>query len=355
MFDSKLLYAEVHCPQILTPQELDAYLERGWFRMGQNIFTTNFLNFKDHFYSAIWLRIELNDYTADKQQQKIFKHNANFRTAINPAVITEEKEELFVRYKESVPFDPPQSITSLLMGKSTHNVFNTHEVCVYDEDKLIAAGFFDLGSASAAGISSIYDPAYKKFSLGKFLIYLKIAYCKQQGMRYFYPGYFVPGYSLFDYKLSMGSHALQFLSIAEQKWLAIKNYGEDYIPLKTMQEKLTLLQRMMTEQKTKSSLLHYEYFDANLIPELVGAELFDVPVFLRIDDVEGAFPMMIFFDVRDTKYHLVRCFTVWSPGASRNRPGFYDDHLLKVEQNIFASDIPEMVVAVYNKIRSQNL
>ena len=85
-------YAHVHRPATLAHHELDAYLAQGWFRMGQNIFTTNFLNFKEHFYSAIWLRIVLNEYSGDKQQQKIFKHNNSFRTEIKPAVISADKE-----------------------------------------------------------------------------------------------------------------------------------------------------------------------------------------------------------------------------------------------------------------------
>ncbi|MBA4056534.1 MAG: arginyl-tRNA--protein arginylyltransferase, partial [Marivirga sp.] len=53
------MFAQVHSPEKLLPRELDAYLEQGWFRMGQTIFTTNFLNFKNEFYSALWLRIML--------------------------------------------------------------------------------------------------------------------------------------------------------------------------------------------------------------------------------------------------------------------------------------------------------
>jgi hypothetical protein len=34
------MFVEVHTPAVLTRAELDAYLARGWFRMGQTIFTT---------------------------------------------------------------------------------------------------------------------------------------------------------------------------------------------------------------------------------------------------------------------------------------------------------------------------
>ena len=52
------MLVELHNPiDSLNGEELDKYLERGWFRMGQTIFTTNFLKFNGLIYSVIWLRI----------------------------------------------------------------------------------------------------------------------------------------------------------------------------------------------------------------------------------------------------------------------------------------------------------
>ena len=171
------MFAEVHCPGILTPEELDHYLAHGWFRMGQTIFTTNFLNFKSNFYSALWLRIPLEDFSTDNTQQKLIKRNNRFRVEIQRASVTPIKEALFARYKQHISFEASASLHTLLFGKASTDIYNTQEVNIYHHDKLIASGFFDLGNTSAAGIASFYDPEYKKFSLGKHLIYLKIAYC----------------------------------------------------------------------------------------------------------------------------------------------------------------------------------
>ena len=187
------MFAQVHCPELLSPDALDQYLERGWFRMGQTIFTTNFLNFKSHFYSAIWLRIPLPEFTTDKTQQKIFKKNKSFRVQIQQASITPEKEALFSIYRKSIPFEASASLHTLLFGKASHNIYNTYEINIFDNDTLIAAGFFDLGRNSAAGISSFYNPAYKKYTLGKYLIYLKIEYCKKIGSAIFLSRLFCAG------------------------------------------------------------------------------------------------------------------------------------------------------------------
>ncbi|MGC3943525.1 MAG: GNAT family N-acetyltransferase [Chryseolinea sp.] len=207
------MFASVHDPESLSPAELDAYLARGWFRMGPTIFTTNFLSFKENLYSAVWLRVDLADFEGGKTQAKLFKTNSVFTTRIRRATITDEKESLFAKYKKSVPFEASASLNHLLFGKATATVYNTFEVDVFDKDRLIAVGYFDLGKEAGMGISSIYDPEYKKYSLGKYLIYLKMNHCKELGMRYFYPGYFVPGYPFFDYKLSIGKNALQYLPV----------------------------------------------------------------------------------------------------------------------------------------------
>src|SRR5690242_6710085 len=140
------MFAEARTPEKLAPTELDEYLERGWFRMGQTIFTTNFVHFKDQMYSAVWLRVLLEQFTSDNTQQKLFKRNAVFQTTIGPSELTPEKEELYIRYKQSLPFQPSDSLHQLLLGKNTENyLYNTYEVTVRDDGRLIAVGFFDIG------------------------------------------------------------------------------------------------------------------------------------------------------------------------------------------------------------------
>ncbi len=340
------MFAQVYIPEILQHQELDAYLESGWFRMGQTIFTTNFLHFNDKLYSAIWLRIVLNNMEEEATQVKLFKRNSIFRHQISKAAITPEKENLFDRYRASVTFEASTSLNMLLMGKTaTQNVYDTYEIDIYDGDKLIAVGYFDLGDKSAMGITSIYDPAYKKYSLGKYLIYLKIAHCKALGMEYFYPGYFVPSYSYFDYKLTIGKTALEFLQLRSQKWKHIREFTSDDIPIDVMAQKLHELQQQLEREQLPGTLFRYELFDANLIPSLSGAELFDYPVFVHYNrhspDRVG---LILVYDVHDVQYHALRCFSVWQHPSPNVQTGFYADHLLKISQYVVsASTAAELV------------
>jgi leucyl-tRNA---protein transferase len=341
------MFAEVQSPDNLTAVELDAFLERGWFRMGQTIFTTNFLNFKEEFYSALWLRIHLHDYAVDKMEARLTRLNSKFRVEIVPFELTDANEKLYTVYRQSVSFEASASLHQLMFRDSIHNIFTTLSVNVYDGDSLIACGFFDLGKSSAAGITSFYNPQYKKYSLGKFLIYQKIRYCRDNSIKYFYPGYFVPGYSAFDYKLSIGTKHLYFLEYKTQRWMHIDTFKHDATPLKMIIKKLQLLKQIFHEWGIEVRLLYYDFFDANLIPGLQGVNLFDVPAFIYPLDVEDDIVQpVITYDVRGDKYHLLKCLSVWKSNHPKSDKT-YSSHLLKLDDELFSTDDAEEMVTLF--------
>jgi arginine-tRNA-protein transferase len=342
------MFARVVFPETLKPDELDHYLEQGWFRMGQSIFTTNFLNFNDQLYSAVWLRISLSRFSMDKTQQALMKRNAAFRTEIKKADISPLKEMLYSKYKQVVSFEASPSLHQLLFRNAAHSIYNTQEVNVYHGEKLIATGFFDIGQQSSAGIISIYDPAYKKYSLGKYLIYLKINHSIKQGMQYFYPGYFVPGYSFFDYKLAIGKPAIEYLHFTSRQWLPINVFSADQTPLQVMRNKLYELKNLLSQAHITSTIARYAYFDASLIPELKDAEMFDYPIFLFFTDAEDnhLYLTMIVYDLKDDRYHLIRCASFWKSPASDLNSEIYSSNLLKVMEYLFSTAAPEELVSL---------
>ncbi len=343
------MFAEAHSPEQLTPQQLDAYLEKGWFRMGQTIFTTNFIRFESDVYSTIWLRIALKEYVTDSTHVKLAKHNSKFRAVVRQAVINTEKEELYANYKQSLPFQTSDSLHHLLFGKAgTSSIYSTYEVALYDGEKLIACGFFDVGEISAEGIVSFYDPQYKKHSLGKYLIYLKIQYCHELKLHYFYTGYFVPGYSYFNYKLTIAKPALYYLELRSQQWLPISSFSDAHIPYLAVQNKLELIQQLLVQVNPLTRVVKYEYFDANLIPELKQTELLDFPAFLFCDNgAEDNISLIIVFDVRDNQYHLFSCIPYWIPKEKNPDKDFYSDYFLKAVYEVYITPSEEKMAYVF--------
>lgn len=181
--------------------ELDYYLSEGYFRMQQDVFTCRYVVFDDMVYPVHWLRIVLADVSYGKTQRRLLSLNSRFSVAVGPLRLLGELEELYARYRSAITFDAPASVESCLLGGDLRNAFDTQVVEVRDGDRLIAAGVFDNGSESIAGIMNFYDPDYRRHSLGKYLMLQKIDYARRQRKTYYYPGYIVSNYPKFDYKL----------------------------------------------------------------------------------------------------------------------------------------------------------
>ncbi len=215
---------DVHFPRKVGGGQLDAYLAMGWYRIGQVIFTTHHIPHSEGWYRVFWLRFALNRLEKGKKQEQLLTKNAPFTFVIKPLLLTSELEELYQLYHSQISFPASATLEQSLFDHSVHGdengpVFDSYVIEVRDGGKLIAAGIFDRGSKSIAGILNFFDPAYKKFSPGKFLMLLKIQYALEQGMEYYYPGYIAASYPKFDYKLFPGVEAAEIYEPLSKKWL----------------------------------------------------------------------------------------------------------------------------------------
>jgi leucyl-tRNA---protein transferase len=200
----------IYYPEKLNGKELDEFLETGWYRMGQSVFTTHFLTLKDYTYRVFWLRYNLKNITLSKSQQRIKAGNKQFNVSIKPLQITVEIEDLYAAYKTGITFQAAPTVHYWLYGdQPTYNVFETELIEIRDKNKLIAVGIADLGSESIAGIMNFYHPDYKRFSLGKYLMLLKIEQAQRKNLCRYYPGYIVYQRPEFDYKLDFDKNSVE--------------------------------------------------------------------------------------------------------------------------------------------------
>jgi leucyl-tRNA---protein transferase len=227
------MFEEFIYPDSHKPAMIDDLLALGWFRMGQSIFTTNYVLFDQKVYRTIWLRLCLKNHERTSTYHKLVKRNKHFRVELKKILIDKNHELLFELYREAMPFQTSTSLHDLMycFGMKTEDVFNTYEINVYDGNNLIACSYFDVGKKSAEGISAYYNPDYKNYSLGKYLIYLQIEICIANRLDYFYPGYFVPQYPHLDYKLSIGSNYLDYFDTENNIWHPIRDYEQQGIPI----------------------------------------------------------------------------------------------------------------------------
>ncbi|WP_170254713.1 GNAT family N-acetyltransferase [Phaeodactylibacter luteus] len=275
------MFAEKHYPEILLPEELDAYLSKGWYRMGQTMFTTHFLCFGRSFYSAIWVRLGLQGYRFRKSLRKLVRKNdALFTAQVRPASITPEKERLYRRYKSAFSGLLAPTLHDALMDGEDHNIFQTLEVAVYHGNRLIGLSYFDTGAESAASIMGVYDPDYSKHSVGFYTMLKEIEHAKAAGLQYFYPGYVVPGYPRFDYKLRIGE--ADYFELGTQSWKPYKALRETDIPMLQMEQHLSDMQQYLAHFGIAAQVMYYPLFEANLFG-FWNAPYVDHPIFLKVE------------------------------------------------------------------------
>lgn len=198
---------------------MDAYLSNGYFRMQQSVFTCHSEFFDGRFRPVLWLRVVLANVRYETNQRRLFRINEKFSVVIKPFVLSEEIETLYAVYRSSVDFDAPHSVKSCLLDANTNSVFMTYVVEIREGNQLIAAGIFDNGSQSIAGIMNFYHPEYRRYSLGKYLMLLKINHARAQEKTYYYPGYLVSSYPKFDYKLFACEAATEVFDSINGMWL----------------------------------------------------------------------------------------------------------------------------------------
>ncbi len=205
---------------IVPGEALDFYLSQGYYRMHQDLFTCRFLPIEEELYTVHWLRLELAEVAFGPTQRRLLRlNNERFEVRRQPFRLTAELEELYSRYYQSIGFDAPETVEAFLLAGATHNVFQTEVLEVRDQGRLVAAGIFDPGARTLAGIMNFYDPDYRRHSLGKYLMLLKVEHARRRGFTHYYPGYLVHNYPKFDYKLFPCLAATQVYDALAGHWL----------------------------------------------------------------------------------------------------------------------------------------
>ena len=150
------------------------------------------------------------------------KVESKFRIEAGIASIDARKEQLYNLHKNRFQGFIHTSLDDYLNSGFTNSVFDTRELRVYDDKKLIAVSYFDLGGQSAASLLALYDHNYKYYSLGLYTMLKEIEILKNKGFRWYYPGYVLDKESSFDYKLQLGN--FEYYN-HNQRWVPFINFN----------------------------------------------------------------------------------------------------------------------------------
>jgi leucyl-tRNA---protein transferase len=218
------MFKDLHILPRINGPILDHYLAMGWYRMGQIIFTTDYLFKEDQWFRVFWLRYRMDLFRFTKKQEKLLNLPPGFTVTTSPLKITGELEALYQQYSTDLDFEISPTLRENLfalcfISSEEAPAFDSRVIEIRDQEKLVAAGIYDMGEKSMMGIINIYDPAYRKYSLGKRLILLKLQTALERQLEYYYPGYIVQNFPKFDYKLEAGVGICEIYDTMKEQWV----------------------------------------------------------------------------------------------------------------------------------------
>lgn len=207
---------------------LDEYLAAGYYRMQHLLFTTHHTQIinTQKALPVFWVRTPVKNIIENKSAGAIRKKCAGFTVIFNNSKINKEINELYNRYIKIVDFDAAESCRTYLHDPTIENPFHAKMLQVKDGNTLIAVGYYDVGKTSQAGILNFYDPAYKKFSLGKYLMLKKLDYARDNNVAFYYTGYISTETTKFDYKLFPDKMNIEVFLPLEKIWVPFQQMGK---------------------------------------------------------------------------------------------------------------------------------
>ena len=180
--------------------QLDGLLEGGWRHFGTQFFRYSLGIHETDIRRVIPLRIRLADFYRSKSQRRVLRQNADLDVQIGPVDLTEECNELFHRHKMRFKFGVPDSLHDFLSHDPANVPCEALQVSVRNQEKLIAASYFDVAERSLSAVYGMFDPNFSSRSLGIFTMLKEIDFAMSNGKEFYYQGYAYEGESFYDYK-----------------------------------------------------------------------------------------------------------------------------------------------------------
>jgi len=194
-----LIFEELHI-EFISPIDMDQMLAEGWRHFGTYFFRYNMNIYKGQLCNVIPLRVCLENFSLTKSQRKILKKGSGFSHKIQPINITPEQNALFEVHKIRFDEGAPNSVHDFISKEPSKVPGKAYELLVFDNEKLVAASYFDLGREAISSIYGMFDPDYGKFSLGIYTMLIEIEYAIKNRYIYYYHGYCYDVSSFYDYK-----------------------------------------------------------------------------------------------------------------------------------------------------------
>jgi arginyl-tRNA--protein-N-Asp/Glu arginylyltransferase len=194
---------EVRVMLDVTPDELDALLERAWRRFGPIYFRPACRDCGE----CVSLRVPVERFVPSRSQRRVARGCAGLRRVVGRPIVDPERLDLYARWhadrERARGWEPnPQSRDRYGMEFAFPHPC-AREATFYDDDRggrLVGVGLHDETPRALSAAFFFHDPAYARMSLGTANVLGLLGDAAASGRRYLYLGYRVAGCPSLRYK-----------------------------------------------------------------------------------------------------------------------------------------------------------
>lgn len=198
----------------VTPEELEAMLERGWRRFGAAYFRPVCSPCGE----CVSLRLPVATFQPSRSQRRAAQKCATLRCEVGPVRVDDERLELYAAWHanreqarrwDPSPIDVDDYVTQFGFPHPC-----AREVAYYDHDaadtrgRLVGVGLCDETPKAWSAVYFFYDPAYASRSPGVFHVLNLARMASQQGKTHLYLGYRINDCASMRYKATFRPHEL---------------------------------------------------------------------------------------------------------------------------------------------------
>jgi arginyl-tRNA--protein-N-Asp/Glu arginylyltransferase len=183
-----------------SPEEMDRFWAEGWRHFGIFFFRYRSAVHGNKLFSVLPLRLDIPRFVQTRSLKRVLAANRDIATSIRPSSVNKAQQALFLKHRRRFKENVPTSLDNFLSPVPDSVPCRNLELCVYLGKRLLGVTFLDLGKTATSAVYAIFEPAEAKRSLGILMMLHSIQFSREQGYRYYYPGYAYHEPFLYDYK-----------------------------------------------------------------------------------------------------------------------------------------------------------
>lgn len=296
-------------PEALEPEELDAFLAAGWFRMRQAVFTCRFVLEGGDLHTAVWVRLPVAGYEFRRSLRRVLKRNDQiYDVDIHRFVASEEMEDLYQVYRSAFAGELAPTLLDALYDDDERDIFDTWQVDVRLDGRLVALSIFDRGRAAVESIMGIWHPDFARHSLGLYTMLVEVRHCRDSGFESYYPGYVAPGCAAFDYKLRLDG--MEYLDTGGSGWASVAGLDSHALPSARFKSALDAVETALTAQGVPFRRCLYPLYRLVAVDERLTRCL-DTPLFVECHpDGSPDVRVVLTWDPAEETYSLFACVPI---------------------------------------------